>query len=245
MNEEQSNQLTDDFSKIPKLKDIGRYYVNNFVKDVAGKLPEGFLILDAGAGECAYKKYFSHCQYKSVDLAVGDDKWCYQHLDYIAPLDDLPIEDNVFDAVLATQVLEHLNKPQESVCELYRVLKKNGTLYLTAPMAQAEHQIPYDFFRYTSYGLKHLLMTAGFSSVDVKPMGGCFVRWAYELPSVITLFPRIGYTKGEFNIYGLLLMPLRRMVSALVIFLQIILIYLDRFDDTGKDTWGWQVVAIK
>jgi SAM-dependent methyltransferase len=242
-NNEQS--IKDDFSKIPKLNDIGRYYVTEFVKNVAAKLPEGSIVLDAGAGECAYKRYFSHCRYLSVDLAVGDDEWNYQHLDYIAPLDDMPIADNEFDAVLLTQVLEHLSRPQQSVNELFRVLKRGGVLYLTAPMAQAEHQVPYDFFRYTSYGLRHLLTEAGFSDIDIKPMGGVFVRWAYEMPTIIALFPRIGYTTNNISMKGIFFTPLRLVVTMIVLLTQYIFLFLDRYDKTGKDTWGWRVTAMK
>ncbi len=237
--------IKDDFFVIPKYKDIGRYYVTKFVINIAAKLPNGTIILDAGAGECAYKRYFSHCQYRSVDLAVGDEEWNYQHLDYIAPLDDLPMGDNEFDAVLSTQVLEHLSKPQQSVNELYRVLKKGGVLYLTAPMAQAEHQVPYDFFRYTSYGLQHLLSEAGFSLIRIEPMGGVFVRWAYEMPAVISLFPRIGYSQGKINIKGVALTPFRLAVTMLIMSLQRLFLFLDRFDTAGTDTWGWKVIAVK
>src|SRR5437773_2389759 len=115
--------INEDFTKRPKLQDIGRWYVTEFVAGVAGSLPPETLVLDAGAGECAYKKYFSHCRYKAVDLAVGDNEWNYENLDYVAPLHDMPIEDGTFDVILSTQTLEHLEWPRESVREMHRVLK--------------------------------------------------------------------------------------------------------------------------
>jgi ubiquinone/menaquinone biosynthesis C-methylase UbiE len=142
--------VNEDFTTRRKIADIGRWFINEFVEHVSGELPVGCSILDAGAGEGAYKKYFRHCNYKAVDLGVGDERWNYGNLDYVAPLHDLPIEDYTFDAILCTQVLEHLEYPRESVEEFYRVLKVGGKLYLTAPMAHVEHQTPYDFFRYTS-----------------------------------------------------------------------------------------------
>jgi len=65
-------KINEDFTNKPKLKDIGRWYVTESVKKVSDSLPCGTTILDAGAGECAYKKLFSHCKYISVDLAVGE-----------------------------------------------------------------------------------------------------------------------------------------------------------------------------
>lgn len=125
--------------------------------------------MDAGAGESVYKNLFSHCDYKAINLAVGESKWNYANLDYIGPLHEMPIEDGIFDAVLCTQVLEHLEWPRESVREMHRFLRPGGVLYITVPMAQAEHQIPYDFFRYTSYGLRSICAHAGFDEIEVKP----------------------------------------------------------------------------
>jgi len=148
--------INENFSTRSKIQDVGRWYVTRFVENVARGLPAGSSILDAGAGESVYKKYFSHCNYKAIDLAVGESRWNYANLDYVGSLHEMPIEDDLFDAVLCTQVLEHLEWPRESVKEMHRVLKPGGKLYMTVPMAQNEHQVPYDFFRYTSYGIESI-----------------------------------------------------------------------------------------
>jgi len=46
---------------------------------------------------------------------------------------DLPFPDNVFNFVLATEVIEHTPNPERSIEELTRVLKPGGTLLLTVP----------------------------------------------------------------------------------------------------------------
>lgn len=222
--------LFEDFSSKPKIKDIGRWYVTKFVESVSQSLPPGTSILDAGAGECAYKKYFSHCKYVSVDLAIGEDNWNYNNLDYIAPLDNLPLDDNSFDAVLCTQVLEHLERPGEAVKELYRVLKPGGKLFLTAPMAHNEHQVPYDFYRYTSYGLKSICEHAEFHEIMIIPFGGMFTRWAYEIPRIISLFPSAGIKSGKLQFKGFVLLPLRAGCLLVVRIVQKIFLILDRFD---------------
>ncbi|MBN2400221.1 MAG: methyltransferase domain-containing protein [Candidatus Aminicenantes bacterium] len=237
--------INEDFSKKSKIQDVGRWYITTFVKNVARNLPTGSLILDAGAGECVYKKYFAHCHYKAIDLAVGEKRWDYSDLDYVGPLNEMPIEDDAFDAVLCTQVLEHLEWPRESVKEMYRVLKPGGKLYMTVPMAQNEHQVPHDFFRYTSYGLMSICKHAGFREIKITPFGGLWVRWAYELPRGMLVFPSSGMRIGKINIMGIVLLPFRFAALGMVRVLQAVLLFMDRFDKKKNDPLGWSCEAAK
>ena len=77
--------INEDFSVKGKLQDIGRWYVTCFVENVAKSLPKGSSVLDAGAGESVYKKFFAQCSYKAIDLAVGESRWNYANLDYVGP----------------------------------------------------------------------------------------------------------------------------------------------------------------
>jgi len=237
--------VNEDFSTRSKLQDVGRWYVTRFVESVAMRLPSGNLILDAGAGESVYKKLFSHCDYKAIDLAVGESRWNYSNLDYVGSLHEMPIENDIFDAVLCTQVLEHLEWPRESVKEMHRVLKPGGKLYMTVPMAQNEHQTPYDFFRYTSYGLESICKHAGFHNIQTAPFGGMWVRWAYELPRSMSLFPPAGIRSKKPNIIGISLLPIRVIAQMILRLLQLVFLSLDRFDKKKNDPWGWSCVATK
>ena len=238
-------QVNEDFSRLPKIKDIGRWYVTKFVEDVAKSLPAGSSVLDAGAGECVYKRLFSHCEYKAIDLGIGETSWNYGNLDYVGPLHDMPIESNAFDAVLCTQVLEHLEWPRESVKEMCRVLKSGGRLFVTAPMSQGEHQIPYDFFRYTSFGLRSICEHAGLKVLEICPFGGRWTRWAYELPGCLSVFPPSGIRSTRPNVAGILLLPLKIVALGIVRMLQLVLLSLDKLDKTRNDPFGWGLVARK
>lgn len=245
LSDAQNLKLNEDFSTKPKLQDIGRWYVTNFVRSVSVSLPPGTSILDAGAGECAYKKYFSHCNYVSVDLAIGEEKWNYNNLDYIAPLDNLPFDDASFDAILCTQVLEHLEWPRKVVKELFRVLKPGGKLFLTAPMAHDEHQAPYDFFRYTTFGLKSICEHAGFNKILIMPFGGMFTRWAYEISRILFFFTSSGIISGKIRIKGIVFLPLKSVCLLAVRVVQQILLTLDRFDKIKNFPFGWSLIAQK
>lgn len=237
--------INEDFSTRSKIQDVGRWYVTRFVENVAKSLPVGSSILDAGAGESVYKKLFSQCNYKAIDLAVGESRWNYANLDYVGPLDAMPIESDLFDAVLCTQVLEHLEWPRESVKEMHRVLKTGGKLYMTVPMAHSEHQIPYDFFRYTSYGLESICKHAGFYDVKITPFGGLWTRWAYELPRALSIFPSTGLYSKKPNLLGIALLPVKVAALLFIRLLQIILLSLDRFDKEKNDPFGWACEAKK
>ena len=237
--------INEDFSNRSKIQDVGRWYVNRFVENVATSLPTGSSILDAGAGESIYKKFFSHCNYKAIDLAVGESRWNYANLDYVGFLHKMPIENEMFDAVLCTQVLEHLEWPRESVKEMHRVIKPGGKLYMTVPMAQNEHQVPYDFFRYTSYGLESICKHAGFNDIKITPFGGLWVRWAFELPRAMSIFPSAGIRSKKPNVLGITLLPVRIATLGIMRLLQMLFLYLERFDKKKNDPWGWECVATK
>jgi len=238
-------KLREDFTDRSKLEDLGRWHVSRFVRQAASALPPGSLLLDAGAGECAYKTEFPHCRYFAVDLAIGEESWNYANLDCLARLDQLPFRQGCFDAILCTQTLEHLEWPRESAREFFRVLKSGGRLFLTAPMSHAEHQMPYDFFRYTSAGLRSICAGAGFRRAEVVPLGGVFTRFAYELPRVLTFIPGTGLRSGSFRLKGLLLFPLRALAWTFVRLLQLLFLLAEPFDRVKNDPFGWSVTAQK
>lgn len=245
--DEANKDINEDFSTRAKLADLGRWYITQFVKQSAASLAPGSLLLDAGAGEGVYKRFFSHCEYKAADLAVGETAWNYANIDYIAPLHQLPVEDSTFDAILCTEVLEHLEWPRESVQEFCRVLKVGGRLFLTVPMSHDEHQIPYDFFRYTSYGLRSICEHAGFAEVDIAPLGGgMFVRWAYELPRMMAIFPTSRRRNGKApSLAGILLIPVKVVLLGLLRVVQVVFLGMDRFDKWKIDPLGWSLIAHK
>ena len=77
-----------------------------------------------------------------------------------------PFENGHFDSVLTSQVLEHVFTPDEFLQEIHRVLKPDGRLLLTVPFVWDEHEQPYDYARYSSFGLRHLLEKNGFTIVS-------------------------------------------------------------------------------
>jgi len=105
----------------------------------------------------------------------------YGSIDYVCKLDAIPVENGRYDVVLCTQVLEHVAEPWEVFLELNRVLKPRGRLLLTAPLCWDEHEKPYDFYRYTQFGLSHLATRAGFEVQSLEWLEGFCGSFAFHL----------------------------------------------------------------
>jgi SAM-dependent methyltransferase len=109
----------------------------------------GGLTLDLGAQNGPYAAHFPRRVALDLNPAA--------HLHLRGDAHALPFADRVFDTVLCTEVLEHLTEPQRAIDEMYRVLKPGGALLLTTRFLFPIHDAPHDYFRFTKYGLRHLL----------------------------------------------------------------------------------------
>lgn len=85
---------------------------------------------------------------------------------------DLPFVDGAFDSALLLEVLEHTPEPARLLREVARVLMPEGVVVLATPQAWRTHAAPHDYFRYTRYGLEHLLEGAELRLVASWPLGG-------------------------------------------------------------------------
>ena len=155
--------------------DYAEYRLKKFVKRISLLVDPQKKLLDVGAGELQYKKYFSNVDYKSQDLGIGDSSWNYSQVDIISEIYDIPVESKSFDYILCTQVLEHLKYPHQAFAEFSRIIKDGGLLFVTCPLSWKEHQIPHDFFRYTQYALRMLAEENSFSVVEINKVGGKFI----------------------------------------------------------------------
>ncbi len=162
--------------------------VDDRVAGFAQSLPPATRVLDAGAGEGHHARHFAHCRYVGVDLAVGEAAWDYSRLDALADLALLPFPDRSFAAAINVVVLEHVPEPGRVVAELARVLQPRGRLLLIAPQEWCVHQAPHDYYRYTRYGLEHLLTAAGFQQLHIEPLGGFFTLLGRRLLDAILYF---------------------------------------------------------
>ncbi len=199
----------------------------------AHRLPPGARVLDAGAGEGQYRRYFARQTYCGVDLAVGDAAWDYSRLETVADLTALPFRDSTFDAAIHIVTIEHLPEPARALAEIARTLKPGAPLLVVAPHQWEVHQAPHDYFRYTRHGLEYLLAQAGFEPRELRPVGGYFRMLSRRLLNGLQFFSG-GARWLMFPLAVLLLVP-----PALV------LPILDFLDGEGDFTLGYICVAVK
>ena len=153
------------------------------------------------------------------------------NIDFCGTAYHLPVKSETFDCALSTAVLEHLEEPQEALCETYRALKPGGYALYTAPLFWHIHEAPRDFFRYTEFGLKHLFESANFEIVEIEPLSGFWV----------TLGSAWNYYIQRFGIG-----PFKYAIRGCVMINNWLLPRLDRhFLRDEKFTWMYLVVAKK
>lgn len=105
----------------------------------------------------------------------------------------IPLRSGSVDTVLISDVLEHLAEAPEFLNECYRVLRCGGVIIGNVPFIYWLHEEPHDYYRFTEYGLRHLLGRAGFTSIDVVNLGGGFDVVVDMAGKVLAQVPLAGY----------------------------------------------------
>jgi SAM-dependent methyltransferase len=127
-------------------------------------------LLDVGCGSKPYQALFTVDTYIGMDIdserarltGIADSFYGGRVF---------PFSSGSFDSVLCSQVLEHVFNPDEFISEIARVLKPGGRLLLTVPFVWDEHEQPFDYARYSSYGLSALLAKQGLRVIKHKKLG--------------------------------------------------------------------------
>lgn len=180
---------------------IDRYYHRkSLLKSLTHFLPEfKGQFLDVGCGKMPYRQYILENsmvkEYTGLDIENAitydenikpDVEWDGEHM---------PFEDDSYDTVMATEVLEHCPDPGVTITEIHRVLKNDGLIFITVPFLWGLHEAPHDYYRYTPYALEHLLSKAGFHDIKVEALGG----WHASMAQMLGLWVKRGFRQKPFN----------------------------------------------
>lgn len=107
----------------------------------------------------------------------------------------LPFADESFDTVACICVLEHVPEPAALLAECRRVVKPGGHLLVAVPLCDRVHCAPYDFYRYTPYGLRHLAAKAGLEARAIDSVTGTWANVGAKIS--LYLLYSLMFTKAE------------------------------------------------
>lgn len=127
----------------------------------AKKYSSSQTVLNIGSG---VKKIGAHV--KNVDVNQ------YPGVDVCASVYNLPFETNSVDALIAESFFEHIEKPNDAIIEMTRVLAQGGTLFITVPFIAYYHSSPGDFWRFTQEGITSFLRSHGYEIESVGVQSG-------------------------------------------------------------------------
>ena len=207
-----------------------RFYIDNFfysnIKNFYGK------ILDLGGKKINRRGNF-------LPPADYNIKWLYLNNDpitspdYLCDANKIPTENEYFDFVIISELLEHMQDPESVIIEAFRVLKKNGKCLITMPFLYRIHSDPYDYQRWTDFKIASVCKKIGFNILVLKPMGGVF--------SVIHDFWLFSVTRNKKkNLISLINKILFRLFSPFLRLLDNRFRYLE-----NNITTGWSAVVQK
>lgn len=190
--------------------------------------------LDLGCGTKPYRGFINCRRYIGIDGSIQvKPEICAGSL-------DIPFKDNCFDAVICTELLEHLKEPGECLEEIKRVLRPGGYLYLSVPQSWGLHYEPQDYWRFTRYGVNYLLDKHNFRLVKTERVGGFLSLIGQE--SVDFIWSAL---KGVFSFLGQA--SAERIASGFCLGLSLLFYVLgkalDRMD--SRYALGWVVLARK
>lgn len=166
-------------------------------------------VLDYGCGSKPYKEIFNAAEsYIGLDIEVSGHDHTSSEVDVFFDGKAIPFDDSHFDGIVTFETLEHVFDIDLALSEFYRVLKTDGSILITVPFAWPEHEVPYDFGRYTSYGMTHLLEKHGFEICEITKTGNYFLVIAQLTCDYIRdiFFPKSKIARALLN--AILLFPI-------------------------------------
>ena len=178
-------------------------------------------VLDFGCGSKPYEKLFDKAdKYTGIDTNSSGHNHSRSRVDVYYDGSILPFKDSEFDHVAMFDVLEHLDNPEVSLAEIYRVLKPGGLLIGTVPFCYPLHETPNDYLRYTDYGIDNYLSGKGFAKRSIIRI---LPGYASILQSLIASQFEGGKVKSQIlkriflspflffmNLFGILFLPINQ-----------------------------------
>lgn len=207
------------------------FIVEQLNRTIATSIPYKGRVLDLGCGTAPYKNDIL----ESADEYIGVD-WKnslhdQRNVDVFANLcERLPFDNNYADTIVSFQVMEHLPEPSYFLSECHRILKGGGSLFITVPFMWHIHEEPFDYYRYTRYGLEYLLRKNGFVNIEIRENTGFWQMWVLKFN-----YHSVRFARGFLKYFWIPIWWIGQVLSR----------YLDKYDKHPEETGGYTVSARK
>jgi len=148
----------------PRLRDFNYLAFTDLlavVRPFAAAIRPGGEVFDYGCGGAPYETLFAHCgRYVRADIVPGPKVQVRLRDDGLTNEPDAS-----YDAILSSQVLEHVPDALAYLRECRRILRPGGEVLVTTHGLFEEHGCPHDFRRWTIIGLEHEMREVGLEVV--------------------------------------------------------------------------------
>jgi SAM-dependent methyltransferase len=171
-----------------------RHYLDRFLSAV----PFGGRVIDIG-GKKDNKRGSFRPPMANVDCWQYVNLDASTHPDFLCDASAIPVPDASYDWVVLTEVLEHVQRPDDVLREAARVLKDDGRMVVTMPFLFPVHADPHDFVRWTPVKIRAELSRAGFDVQDLQPRGGV-VAVILDLINVYYDGPKLSFFLKLFRV---------------------------------------------
>jgi len=147
------------------------------------------------------------------------NNWDTSRIDLVSDIADIPAPDASFDAILCSEVLEHVPEPTHALDEFSRLLKPGGALILTAPFSSNVHMAPYHFCTgFSKYWYEHHLPLRGFTIQTIIPHGDWYALLRQEISRLGGLERSVGTWSWPlayaYALIGLMYFRIRKQTHA-------------------------------
>jgi len=181
-------------------------------------------------------------KYIALDLDknvfLGDSE-----MNTVADFTRLPFKTGSIDTILSTQMLEHTSKPDNVLREMHRILRDKGILILSIPQTWPVHCMPFDYYRFTKFGIEFLLSETDFKILEISSRGGFWIM----ISQMLNMY--IHDSTSGLNSDKLLINSINRIINGMkkILMVSISLLgpRLDIFDKRRLNSLGYIVVAKK
>jgi len=147
-----------------------RYFIDSYLEKNIHYF-KGKIVLDAGGKKINKRGNFN-------PKKTGSKKWIYLNIDsntnpdFLGDINKTEFKNEEFDVVVMIELLEYLKDPINAICEVKRILKKDGLMIFSVPFVHPLHgDRDFDYFRFTDTALKFYLNKTKMKIIEVTPMG--------------------------------------------------------------------------